>query len=66
MFSTHIEHELFGMVPNDLGESSRLVKALYWATLIAPGVHPEQVNGPLWSLVYEMRVSLLFPLVIIL
>jgi peptidoglycan/LPS O-acetylase OafA/YrhL len=33
-------------------------------TLVAPGIHPAQIDPPMWTLVYEMRISLFFPLVI--
>jgi peptidoglycan/LPS O-acetylase OafA/YrhL len=32
--------------------------------LIVPGIHPDQIDPPMWSLVFEMRVSLFFPLII--
>jgi peptidoglycan/LPS O-acetylase OafA/YrhL len=33
-------------------------------TLVIPGIHPDQIDPPMWTLVLEMRISLLFPLVI--
>ena len=33
-------------------------------TLIGPGINIPQIDPPMWSLVYEMRISLIFPLVI--
>jgi peptidoglycan/LPS O-acetylase OafA/YrhL len=35
-------------------------------TLIAPNIQAGFVNNPIWSLVYEMRFSLFFPLIIVL
>jgi peptidoglycan/LPS O-acetylase OafA/YrhL len=35
-------------------------------TLIGPNVHAAAINPPVWSLVFEMRISLFFPLVILL
>jgi peptidoglycan/LPS O-acetylase OafA/YrhL len=35
-------------------------------TLVAPNIHAEFINPPVWSLVYEMRISLFFPIVILL
>ena len=34
------------------------------ATLVAPNIHPDQIDAPTWSLVFEMRISLVFPLII--
>jgi peptidoglycan/LPS O-acetylase OafA/YrhL len=34
------------------------------ATLVAPNIHPDQIDAPMWSLVFEMRISLGFPLII--
>jgi peptidoglycan/LPS O-acetylase OafA/YrhL len=39
---------------------------LWLLTLVGPNIHPDPINPPLWSLVMEMRISLLFPLIILL
>ena len=33
-------------------------------TLVVPGIHPDQIDPPMWSMVSEMRISLCFPLII--
>jgi len=35
-------------------------------TLVGPNIHAVVINPPVWSLVFEMRISLFFPLVILL
>ncbi len=35
-------------------------------TLVGPDIHAAVINPPVWSLVFEMRISLFFPLVILL
>ena len=35
-------------------------------TLVGPNIHAVFINPPVWSLVFEMRISLFFPLVILL
>ena len=33
-------------------------------TLVVPGIRPDQIDAPMWSLVFEMRISLCFPVII--
>jgi peptidoglycan/LPS O-acetylase OafA/YrhL len=40
-------------------------KFLRMLTLIGPGIDSDQINPPIWSLKFEMRISLFFPLVIL-
>ena len=41
-----------------------LQDVLHTLTLVAPGINANLIDPPIWSLIVEMRLSLLFPLII--